>query len=259
VSELGRLLECLHGAHDRVGTLQAEFRDWQSLPASSRVVADLGGESPRFRWRDGGPWVQAAQTRRRLWLEEPGRLRVELFVGESLTRVGIRIGGLWWRWDRAQGVIKGEPAGAPRRRIPPLLDPPLLAPARLLGLIRLEPAGVGERAGRRVLLARAKLRESQRTPEELSFELEFDAENGTMLRMAAFEQERCVQLTEALMVCYDAPIDAAQFSIREKQLEERFSGKGGQPPAGTRVQGTLRGPGLAEAVSPPRMETGNDD
>jgi adenylyl-sulfate kinase len=94
---------------------------------------------------------------------------------------------------------------------PPLLDPPLLSPARLIAALRLDPKGRGMRAGREVLLVRARPREESTVRRGVLFELEFDAEHGLLLRRELFQEGRCVQLTEALTVRYDEPIDPGRF------------------------------------------------
>jgi adenylylsulfate kinase-like enzyme len=94
-----------------------------------------------------------------------------------------------------------------QRTLPPLLDPPRISPARLLASLRFERAGVGERVGRQVLLARAWPRQQPRPRGELSYELEFDSEHGTLLRRATSEDRRRVAVTEALEVCYGRQID----------------------------------------------------
>jgi hypothetical protein len=133
--------------------------------------------------------------------------------GGSLERVGVRSEAKWWRWDRQEGASSGGPAGAARAWIPSLLDPPLLTPVRLLGALRLKPAGVGERVGRLVLRADAMPRGTVSARKPLSFELEFDAEHGTMLRIASFEEYRPLQLTEAVAVSYDQPIEPERFQV----------------------------------------------
>jgi hypothetical protein len=209
MSALGGLLELLHDAHERVRTLQAEYRDRAELPASSHPAVALDGDFiQRLRWRDGAPWPRLMQTRRCLWFTHPDRLRVELLHGDALVRVGVRDGTSWWRWDKEQGEASGQ-LGA-LCGLPPLLDLPLLTPARLLGQLRLTPTGAAKRAGRRVLCARATLRHPA-SPRNIAFELEFDAEHGTLLRRATLCDRRCLQLTEAVEVHYGGGIAADRF------------------------------------------------
>jgi hypothetical protein len=209
MSRLGELLEVLHGAHERMQTLRAELRDWMAPAASSELLVDFDDATPRLHWRGAGPWPRAQVGRRLLWWQRPERLRVELLEGGRLVRVAVRDGGGWWWWDCQAGVSEGIASdSAP----PSLLDPPLLAPQRLIGPLRLEAAGDGECAGRRVLRARAWPRHS-RLAADVRLELEFDAEHGTMLRRAVFEKERLAKLTEAVSISYDVPIERSRFEF----------------------------------------------
>jgi hypothetical protein len=97
--------------------------------------------------------------------------------------------------------------------LPPLLRPLLLWPARLIGLLRLEYVGSGEHVGRRVLTATAQPREQPLLAKEVRFELAFDAEHGTLLRRAAYEDGRRFHLTEALSIRYNVPIDSDRFEF----------------------------------------------
>jgi adenylyl-sulfate kinase len=216
---LGVLLELLDRAHERVSTLCVELRDWSLSPASDELVVTrddlLGG---RLQWLAGAPWPRTSEARRQLWLARPDQLRVEITRGGQLVRLAVRKEQEWWWWDRNEGATTGEIGPASEgRRMPPLLDPPLLTPARLTGSLRLEPSGHGLRAGRPVVFAHARPREKPRSPRELSYEFEFDAEHGTLLRAAAFEDADCVQVTEAIHIAYNVSIDSEQFVFEEPE------------------------------------------
>lgn len=167
-----------------------------------------------MRWSGAGPFPRAVELRRRIWFQEPGQIRVELFRGQQPLQVGVRDAESWWRWDHARGEDTGATVGADGGwTLPPGLDPPLLAPARLIARFWFEPAGVGQRLGREVLIARAFLRRPPPRDVELSFEFEFEATCGVVLRRAAFENGHCVQVTEALNVRLDEPIDRGRFAF----------------------------------------------
>ncbi len=210
---LGSLLELLHCAHERTSCLEAEFRDWTHPPPSYELVLSRDeSHDARGRWRGAGPWPKKVVRTRRVWFVAPDRLRVEIARNQALERLGVRDGLEWWRWDELDGATAGDAGGIEGPLLlPPLLDPPLLNPARLLAGLRLEPTGVGVRAGREVILARAWPRESPRARGALSYELEFDAEHGTMLRRAASEDGRLFQVTEARQVRYGGEIDVERF------------------------------------------------
>jgi hypothetical protein len=106
-----------------------------------------------------------------------------------------------------------EPDGV----LPPrLLDPLLLSPARLIASLWLEPAGLDTRAGRGVVLASARPR-VQRPGRSLSYTFEFDSEHGTTLRRAAFDGGHCYQITEAMALRYNAPINPDKFTFAVPQ------------------------------------------
>jgi hypothetical protein len=211
MSALGTLVELLHNAHDRVHAFEAELLDRTSPSRSIELIVNpVAPPAGRFRWQGAGPWPHVLETRRRLWFERPDRLRIEISCGGVLLRIGVRNGAEWWRWDRENGVTEGN---LTELWATPLLDPPLLSPARLMGWLRLEPSGVGERAGRRVLIARASPRALPLSGADQEFELEFDAEHGTMLRRATLEEGQLIRLAEALSVRYDAPVDPVRFEF----------------------------------------------
>lgn len=213
MTDLRELLEVLYRAHERVTTLVAEYRDWSCpRPSYELIVARSNLGAPRPRWRGSGPYPKESVFARRIWYENPGRLRIDVLRNTRLVRLGVRDHSDWWRWDEVDGATAGDAQSVQGRPLlPPLLDPPLLDPVRLIPALRLEPAGQGVRAGREVMLARAWPREAPLTRGVLSYELEFDAEHGTTLRRAAFEDGWCFQVTEALKVLYGSPIDAERF------------------------------------------------
>jgi bifunctional enzyme CysN/CysC len=213
MGDLAQLLELLYRAHERVSCLHAELYDWSHPAPSYELIVDGDGlAGGPARWQPPGPWPKESVSSRRLWFVPPERLRVEIMRNHALVRLGVRNGSAWWRWDDAAGAIAGEAAVEAAPGLPPLLDPPLLSPARLIPALLLEPTGMGVRAGREVLLARACPRVQPRAGGGvLSYELEFDAEHGTILRRAAFKDGRCFAVTEALQIRYGGDIADERF------------------------------------------------
>jgi len=78
-------------------------------------------------------------------------------------------------------------------------------------MVRLKPAGTGERAGRRVLRAQGQPRRPLAARGETRYELEFDAEHGTLLRHAAIQDGERVWEREALEVLYGMTIEPECF------------------------------------------------
>lgn len=215
---LGALLEALNGALNGVVTLQAEFRDWARPPRSLSMTLERrpgvpDGQPHTLRWMGGGPFPRVVQTSRRIWLHAPGRLRVEVVRDGEVVCVAVRNGTRWWRSARASSPDTGDLASADGGRLPPVLDPALLTPARLLGWLRLQPTGTASQVGREVITARAAPRdEFAATSKGLLCELAFDAQHGVMLRMATYRAGWCVERTEAMAIAYDLSLEPALFT-----------------------------------------------
>jgi hypothetical protein len=211
---LGDLLELLHDAHAGVETFEVEFRDWVRRPASHAVgvsYSEVG--KPQLDWLGGDPWATPGLTTRRIWLHAPDLLRVEILRDDDLFRLGVRNGTRWWRWDAAHGAASGEALPDERgvSRIPRMLTASVIDVRRLIHVMRFEPAGTGERAERTVLCARAFPRSQPPARGVLSYELEFDAEHGSLLRRAEFEDGEPVLAREAREVLYNSEIKSECF------------------------------------------------
>jgi hypothetical protein len=210
MNALGELLELLCRAHEDVSHLEAEFRDWDHPRRSHTVVVDRAETGrPAMRWHGGGPWPGVLEHTRHIWFATPDQLRVEVRRADQLVvRLAVRSGSQWWRWDRRAGEDGGRTAGS-GASLPPLLNPPVLRPARLLAGLQLNVIGTGDCAGRETIVARGWPRE--RGPQGLCCRLHFDARHGTLLRREVLQGGQCIQLTEAMSVSYDTGIDPERF------------------------------------------------
>jgi hypothetical protein len=209
-SRLGELLELLHSAHEHVTCGRVVYRDWtDALPASGLMIdADLEA-GIRLRWRGAEPRTRPAETLRLMWFDHPDRLRVELMHADALARLLVQNGPQWWRWDRRDGLASGDANSRSNpAMVPPMLNPIVLSPARLISSLRLEAGGGGVRAGREVVLALGRPR---RVSGDISYELEFDAEHGTLLRHAATADGRCFRITEATTIEYGCEVASERF------------------------------------------------
>ena len=222
------LLQLLDSALADVPTLEVELRDWtRPKPTlSARVERNTAEpDSPKVARLSGlgaGPFPRPTETTRKIWMASPDRLRVEVSRNGQVIGRAVRVGTRWWRWDVAGGTEAGEAASEDGVPAPPqALDPPLLTPMRLLGWLRLHDVAAGCRAGRAVLAARGSRRQRWTAGERrLRYELEFDAEHGTMLRLATYQGRQCVQLTEATGVVYGHDLDTELFVIPPVGLAE---------------------------------------
>jgi hypothetical protein len=210
--DIGKLLVLLHDADRLLVSFTGVFRDlWRPSPSSSLIV-EVDDRRGKHRVRGGGPFPRAFEIRQRIWFKAPARMRVEITSGSQMVRLLVRDDANWWRWDRVRGTDRGSAAdrdGA--QTLPPLLDPPMLSPARMLDSLRWKPGGAGMRLGRTILLARAEPRRPAAIPPQLSVEFEVDAEYGTVLRRAVFEKGTCIHLTEAIEVHFDPVIEPERF------------------------------------------------
>jgi hypothetical protein len=210
MTALGDLLELLHSGA-RLSAFEGEFRDWsRPSPTARLVIYAEDADVHRLRWRGAGPFPQESEGRRRIWVAGH-QLRVELRYGRQLRRLGLRRSDQWWRWDRITGTTTGSLV---EHGLPPLLDLPLLSPARLIGGLRFEPTGSGIRLGREVVLARAHPRDPL-PGSECVVDFEFDSERGVVLRRAVAENGHYVQITEAVEAHFDGEIDPKRFVFVE--------------------------------------------
>ncbi len=218
MSALGQLLELLHDAHDDLSTFEVEYRDWGRTAPSNRLTVTYSETgAPQARWQGAGPLPREALMARRIWVQPPDQIRVEISTGDELLRLAVRNGPQWWRWDAQQGVISGSVAPNPHgvATMPSLLSAPMIDVRQLITTVRFEPAGAGERAGRKVVHARGRPRVQPPGRRPLSYEFEFDAEHGSLLRRAEFEDGECMWERRAVAVLYDAQISADCFVFEE--------------------------------------------
>jgi hypothetical protein len=243
MSELGTLLELIHDAHTNIKALEAEYRDWSRPRPSLELRIERSVGDAQARLRGAGPFPRAASSIRRIWLNPPKRLRVEVTSGHQLVSLGVLDSERWWCWDPDSGPVSSDltrdqpESGRP----PPLLTPPLIDPAVLLTALRFEVVGYAARADRKVIRARARPRRSEMLPRALYYELEFDAQHGTILRRAAHDEGHLVSVTEATAIAYDLPIEPARFIFTSpdgqpvRHVERRTTGEPGGPPQNEQV------------------------
>jgi hypothetical protein len=223
VTPLGDLLEALHRSHGAFATAHVEYRTWQhdARSAAAFTAAAEGGGWTAYAVLEGDE-APPEETRGavRLWVERPSRLRSE-HEGRH-PRTVVVDGSRWWTWDEHDGATTGdrdasEGFGAEGTRR-------LLDPSPLIGLLDLEPLGVAERAGRRVLRARARAREVERDS-GLDWELhalgmgadewllEVDVERGALLRVEARHRGEPFRVDEAVVAEFDVPIARDVFTF----------------------------------------------
>ena len=210
-SELAKLLLLLHRADEIDTTFEAEVHDWSRPQPTRTERLEAGDKTMRVNWVPGGRKPAPIDVKRRLWYERPSKLRIELHRGGLPMRIGVRAGDKWWSWSARAGIVQGALSVRDANSLPAFLDPPLVAPARLLAAFRFETVTCGVWRDRDVLVARARSRVP--APSGASaFEFSFDLNSGIMLRRAGYIDDRCVDLTEVFVKSIGVPIDSKAFS-----------------------------------------------
>jgi hypothetical protein len=140
VSDVGDLLELLHGASGRWRTLQCTIRSWHDTELQRRAIerwqASLGqgaGQAMIFSTDGDEPSPLEYEFNQRLWIVKPDRHREESDHGTTVSR-----GALWWHWSEHQGLMSNE--SDPQLMGPKAADahPLHLAPALLIPALRFE-------------------------------------------------------------------------------------------------------------------------
>jgi outer membrane lipoprotein-sorting protein len=229
MSELGDLLELLHGASGRYRTVRLEAREWRHnhrlIEAYDRLVREARGSGGQIVLGDPGEAPAETEVELRIWFEAPNRVREErLEAGRLCTAVanGMR----WWtsmpEWATVVEEGDGWARGAVAQTARVLLDPGLL-----LGSVELALRGRSEAAGREAIAVSATPRPGAQHvgPELLSqgatrHELLVDAERGVLLSVTAFLDQAAFSTIEVRESVFDAPIDASVFSYEAAEGEE---------------------------------------
>jgi outer membrane lipoprotein-sorting protein len=218
MSELGDLLEVVHGAHRSFTSVRLEAREWRHNPrlqlAYGRAVERAGGTS----YAPAGEVPAETEVAVRAWFEQPNRVREERDeAGHGY--VAVADGTRWWqrlpRWATTSAAGDGWASGQVGHALRPLLEPwPLVA-----GL-ELAVEGAAEVAGRTAVVARAAPRPHPHGGggELLPYgadrhELAFDRERGVVLRTRAFLDEEPFSVVEVVEVAFDEPLDDAVFAF----------------------------------------------
>jgi hypothetical protein len=113
MSELGDLLELMHGARNRFERVTCEYRTWrhdERLDAAFRADAERAGRSILTAYgpeRDE-PRPAEHEERIRLWLERPDKARSERMGEDRPHSYGVRVGTQWWSYDKHWGAQTNE-------------------------------------------------------------------------------------------------------------------------------------------------------
>lgn len=242
MTELGELLELMHGATSRAASVHAtmtERRRPELLERAFRRFAErvqlaLGGGY--FHMPLGGvvPGAEAAEHvwRLELWAE-PERFRQHR-TGPDAEQVLVVDGDRWWEWSQAFGLHSHEDrAGVVLHHGG--LD--LLDPSGFLAGHTLEAAGEALGAGRRAMRVRVQGRSrgdrlSGLEPGVDEAELLLDAERGLALRRAELVDGDEALVREVEQIAYDESLPPETFVF---ELPAAASARGQAEPHVTTV------------------------
>jgi len=227
VSELGDVLELLHGARYRYRTIRATILQRYDQELGLRALERFSDADHRdlIDPRELG----ASETVTHVWLEPPGRIREESVDGARRS-LAIQDGERWWIYDEEGYVDSNEDdlrVGTSIARSAELL----FNPAPLIGVLRLELLGRDTVAGRPVRLVRGVPRREARRLS--TFRLDFDAD----------EIELAVDLERGLLLRRTLRIDGGDYAVlevRELELDATFPGDTFRPRADARRRQHVR-------------------
>jgi len=220
VSELGDLLELLHGADEPFESVTVTWRMWRHHERAHRAfVAHAerqGGRTGTLYAYGSGEAPEESTETIRMW-REGCRVREEHGDG----RFAVAVGSTWWMWDERSGALSNEDEPEVGSGVGQQLAV-LLSPARLLGAIRLRVTGHGEVVGRPTIEAEAILRpELRNVPSGFEmhdlglgaerFVFQVDRERGVLLASTAMLGSEPFIVIEALGIAFDQPIDPERF------------------------------------------------
>lgn len=247
MSELGDLLELLHGARGRYRTVRGVLRHiWRlRLAAQARErweeAMQQAGHSQGTAYAqfavDGLPAQQPDRQEQviRFWSEPPDRLReeTESLAPDRQTHVIVRDGRSWWIYSPELGAISNVGAGEEAERMGVgggELWAALLDPARWLPTLDFEPGAEVTRLGRRALRVRATPR---RPPADDPFsfpgalpvgadayELLVDRALGVVVRAAALIEDEEFWVADLEQLAFDEEFPPETFIFEPPPGEE---------------------------------------
>lgn len=249
MSEIGELLELLHGARRRYRTVRGVLRHWSRMSRVQeaherwqRKLREAGhahgtayamlialGEGPPAEPPDRQEQVV------RFWSEPPARLReeAESVAPERYEHVTVRDGERWWTYAPEWGAISNVEAGEEAESTgvgggelwQALLDPTFLIPA-----LEFEPRGDVTLLGRRALRVCATEREpsaSELFPAQGQlpvgadeYELVVDRARGVVLRAAALLQGEAFWVSQFEELVFDEELPPETFVFEPPAGEE---------------------------------------
>jgi hypothetical protein len=129
VGELGNILELMHGAGGRFGTVRAVVHEWRHRALAERAIERYDKQLQRHgggarvsvnRRRGSAPPAPTRTTITRVWWQKPDRVRLEHADPEG-SWFEVAVGERWWSYGPKRGALTNDATRscrAPPRRPP---------------------------------------------------------------------------------------------------------------------------------------------
>jgi outer membrane lipoprotein-sorting protein len=237
MSELGDVLELMHGARNSFRTIRVVIRDWHHVALGAKaferhleVERRRGGQSSFATRAAGDEEPETYESVSSLWHERPARWRIEHSQTNDTTLTVVD-GDSWWLYSPSMGAVTndGDPGHSVGRAGEHLLDPSELIPAH-----DFEVLGRAEMAGRSCIVVRARPRPLDHgfhgaPPGADELELLVDAERGVLLRQAARIEGEEYHVSEVLEIEFDLDIEPETFRFQPPPGEQVRSARYPEP------------------------------
>lgn len=275
MSELGDLLELMHGARRRWSTVRLVLRRWNDTDLG-RLAMERGAEKARTQGagvsilrvgarsesKKNDPYPETYESVSRMWLDPPQhRFRVERSDPHG-NSVFVQVGEHWWSYHPNMGATSNEGDTSIRaggsEEVSPLLDPALV-----VGILEFDITGEREHHGRSSIVVRATSREVEERarfghymPDADEFELLVDAEVGVLLRIESFIDGQPFMILELTDVQFEEPFAEDLFVFRAPPGESiRSTRDVFNPPRGMSIEEAARSAPFT-VLSPQRLPEG---
>ena len=227
MSELGELLELLHGARRRYRTVRLEAREWrhyERVRLAYENAARRAGATVAGAVMSDVPAPVEGEARVRIWFEQPNCVREEHDDAERQTVV-VADGERWWTHTPDWATILQDGDGWASGSAHVALQ--LLDPVALLSVAEFDFGGRTQHAGREALAVSLtdRPRRNDVTPGPLLWgadghRLLVDAERGVLLSVTAYLDAEPMWTTEVLEIAFDQPLDPDLFRYDAPPGEE---------------------------------------
>ena len=201
---LGKVLELLYTAADRVTTFQATIHEWVDIAAEEEAWEN---------WRSGenegrsitapepsshhGQGKDILEMDARFWVRKPSSWRCETALKDGSHAIKINVGDAWWDYSPGEDAVVNQKSGPLYALGPSPIEQTfreMLDPHRIISEIRIERLDSTTIAGRQAFLVTASPRKLPGEQAEVLwpgadvYQLAVDAACGILLRVRAMRK-----------------------------------------------------------------------